>query len=241
MTRRCVLFVHGFMGGPRQFDRLIAFARERGAFVAAPMLPGHGGDVSDFANASENDWQACVHGALEALRARYDGIVIVTHSMGGLLALREAADNPDKIVGVLALALPLRIRVTFSALRLWLSVGLFPRRVRHPRIAAARDACTVSGITVKNAGRLLPGALGLLRLAKRARRDIRASRVPLTVLQSPRDEIVSPASAALAQEAGATVRTLARSGHFWYAQEDIEAVENALSAMLGTDADGDAG
>lgn len=232
MKRRCVLFLHGFMGSPGQFDRLIALTRGLGVDAYAPTLPGHGEDAAAFCRARPFDWQQCARSALDELRGQYDDILIVTHSMGGLLALREAADNPQGIAGVLALALPLRIRVTPACLRLWLSVGLFPGRIRNPRLAAARDACSVRGVTARYAFRLLPNALGLLRLAANARRDLRISRVPLTVLQSPRDEIVSPASGALAVNAGAAVRTLGRSGHFWYPEDDARVIGDTLQSML---------
>ncbi len=169
---------------------------------------------------------------MDNLRETYDEILVVTHSMGGLLAVIEAVRNGDKIKGILALALPLRIRVTPACLKIWLSVGLFPDKIKSARIAAARDACTVSGITARNSVKLLPGALGLLRLCKQARRDIGSLRVPMLALQSPRDEIVSPSSAAPARKAGARVRTLPSAGHFWYAENDERAVEEALFEMI---------
>ena len=114
----CAVFIHGFMGSPAQFSRLAEVARAAGSQSRLITLPGHGGGVREFMRAGRSAWLAHVETELAALRAQHEKLLLVGHSMGGLLAINAAAKQPEGIAGILALALPLYLRATANGLRI---------------------------------------------------------------------------------------------------------------------------
>ncbi len=98
-----VLAFHGFTGTPQEVELVIDVARELGLGAEAPLLPGHGGRVSDLAPLRFADWLAAAEAHFE--RLAQDGPVVVAGlSMGALLAFRLAARYPSRTAGVIALS-----------------------------------------------------------------------------------------------------------------------------------------
>ena len=77
------------------------------------------------------------------VRKEYANIVIVGHSMGGLLAVQSALSFPDKIKGLFLLALPLVVNMRYRFIRNSLIIG-FSNRNDDEVIAAARKANSIS-------------------------------------------------------------------------------------------------
>ena len=188
--RKALLFVHGFMGTPRQFDPIAKALGERsGAELHRLVLPGHGANIEAFVGEGAAAWQKAVNDALDRLRREYDDLVLVGHSMGGLLLIRAAVQCPDRIREIIAVSLPLSLKLTLRGVRIRL--GSMGRDPKDPDTRAAKEMCGVSGVTPWNSWRLLPNALGLLRVMKEAGAVLPGLTVPLTVINSERDEIVS--------------------------------------------------
>jgi carboxylesterase len=99
-----ILLVHGMSGTPVEM-RYIAngFARE-GYTVSCPQLAGHCETLEDLRRATWQDWYDSTQVALDKLAERCDHIFVAGLSMGGLLALRLAALNPDKVRGAMVYA-----------------------------------------------------------------------------------------------------------------------------------------
>lgn len=88
-----VLLLHGYTGSAGEMRLPGEYLYAQGYTVSAPLLPGHGTCPEDLQNTRAADWYA---GALEAyreLQQRYNKVVVVGLSMGGLLALRLAAEQ----------------------------------------------------------------------------------------------------------------------------------------------------
>lgn len=234
MAKRVVLFVHGFMGAQVQFAHLLPVAEDAGYAVSLLTLPGHGGDVTAFAAANRFDWQAALEERLDELRKNYQSIVIAGHSMGGLLACKAYGKNPEKIRAILALALPLYIKATFSGLKIRLSTLLPARENEDCRVAAARRFCGVAGITAMNAIRLLPNTFELLFCMRETRSLLKTACPPVTLIHSVRDEIVSARSVRCFQRHVPRGRcvTLSQSSHFWYAEGEKRVIEAELKRLL---------
>jgi len=81
-----LLMVHGIFGSPNQFTDMAEYFHERGYTVQTVLLPGHGGSTQDFANTRAFAWRAYYKLCLKKLKSRYKRVVLVGHSMGGLLA-----------------------------------------------------------------------------------------------------------------------------------------------------------
>ncbi len=108
------LFIHGFLGSPEHFERFIPKLSET-VSVFNILLTGHGGTVSDFADASMDAWKKQVTQEVERICNKYNSVYIVAHSMGTFFAMEAANAHPDRVKGVILLQTPLKIGVKPSA------------------------------------------------------------------------------------------------------------------------------
>jgi carboxylesterase len=103
-TGRALLMLHGFGDTPQTLRYLGGRLHAAGFTVHAPLLPGHGRGLRDFATASAEDYASAAREELAWLRARAPWVGVVGLSMGGAIATRLAAEAHD--VRVLALLAP---------------------------------------------------------------------------------------------------------------------------------------
>jgi carboxylesterase len=95
-----VLLSHGFTGSPGSMRAWGEHLAEQGYAVEVPRLPGHGTTWQDLNTTTWADWYGELSRVFEKIVAENDAVVIGGLSMGGALALRLAADNADRIAGV---------------------------------------------------------------------------------------------------------------------------------------------
>lgn len=100
------LVLHGFTASPAEVRWLSEYLAGQGHTVYAPRLAGHGTTPESLARTRWQDWYAAALDGYWMLRATCQRVVVVGHSMGGLLALLLASDQP--VAGVAALAAPIR-------------------------------------------------------------------------------------------------------------------------------------
>lgn len=97
---RLVLLVHGYTEHGGRYAPLARFLAGRGSLVVAPDHVGHGlsggerGVIADF-EAVVND----LHSVIEAYGDGLD-VVVIGHSMGGLLATRYVQRHPKRLAGL---------------------------------------------------------------------------------------------------------------------------------------------
>lgn len=96
-----VLLSHGFSGSPFSMTPWGRHLAAQGYAVAVPRLPGHGTTWQELNTRRFEDWLGEVTGALDRLHEENDAVVVGGLSMGGTLALRLAADHPDRVAGVM--------------------------------------------------------------------------------------------------------------------------------------------
>ncbi len=231
--RAAAVFLHGFLGGPQQFDFLVP-AAELCGFDAYPLLlPGHGGDYRAFLSSGLLSWEAYVQAELDRLRGQYEKILLVTHSMGGLLSIRAALADARSICGIFAIALPLNLRVSKKGMQTnWKHVTGLGKEDDYTR--AARSFGGVTGITIWNAPLMLPRVLDLVRLSAAARRGLGALGVPLTILHSEQDEWVGARSVQTAKSRANTppsILLLPESGHFFYTEADKRRISDHFASF----------
>ena len=89
-----VVLLHGFGDTPQTVAALARQLREKGFDVSAPLLPGHGRTLEQFASSNGREWIASARQAHAAMRARHTRVALVGLSLGGALAATVAADDP---------------------------------------------------------------------------------------------------------------------------------------------------
>lgn len=96
-----VLVSHGFTGQPASVKPWGQHLGERGYGVEVPRLPGHGTTWREMNTTTWDDWYGELARVFDALCLSHDAVVVGGLSMGGALALKLAADHPDRVAGVM--------------------------------------------------------------------------------------------------------------------------------------------
>lgn len=96
-----VLLSHGFTGSPASIRPWGEHLGELGYGVTVPRLPGHGTTWLELNTLGWDDWYGELTRAFDQLCLDHDAVVVGGLSMGGALALRVAADHPDRVAGVI--------------------------------------------------------------------------------------------------------------------------------------------
>jgi len=181
-ARQAMLFVHGFMGNPSQFDALAQAVYARGFDVHALLLPGHGSTRDAFLRSKRSQWQVAVDAAIAAYQTQYERLYLCGHSMGGTLLLHADLTHPA-LAGLILLVPPLKIRFPRkSALQ---KGGFLPHKSEQQSLfkRICRQFVSVC--------RLAPRFFELLRLGQSARTKLRRVRMPVVCMCSDADQFVN--------------------------------------------------
>jgi alpha-beta hydrolase superfamily lysophospholipase len=100
---RIVILAHGYGEHIGRYDHVAAALGERGALVAGPDHLGHG--RSDGERVLVSDYEHVIHDLDAVVDAVTEGhpdlpVVLVGHSMGGLIAARYAQRHGDRLAGL---------------------------------------------------------------------------------------------------------------------------------------------
>lgn len=90
---RALLLLHGFGDTPQTLRYLASRLHAEGYTVRAPLLPGHGRGLRDFAAASADDYVRSAREELTRLEERAPWVGLIGLSMGGAIAARLAAEG----------------------------------------------------------------------------------------------------------------------------------------------------
>ena len=186
------LLLHGFTAAPHEVVRLGAHLANNGYTTLGPRLAGHGTSLDDLARTRWPDWLASAEDGLHLLRGMCDRIVLMGMSMGGLLSVLLAADQPP--AGLVLMSTP--ITLLQSPIRPWLKpLSLIVPRVRKgppdwydPSVNAERVA--YSAYSTRAAAEVQD-------LTAQARATLPLVTVPTLIIHSRNDTFVVPANAEL--------------------------------------------
>lgn len=228
-ARTAVLFVHGIAGTPDHFDPLIPLLPPEWSFSNL-LLAGHGKGVEEFSATSMKAWRAQVLGEIDRLRADHRQVLLVGHSMGTLLSIEAAVQDPTRIGGLFLLAVPLKWRLGLPAVTNSLKVVF--GRVREDDV---RALATKRASSIRHDPRVwkyigwIPRFLELFAQMRTVRRLLPCLTVEAEVLQSRQDELVSRASERyLRDHLYIHLTVLPHSAHYYYAAEDFSTITAAF-------------
>ena len=103
-NRTGVLLIHGLGGTPAEMKTVAKRLSGAGNTVLCCQLAGHCSSEADLAATSWQDWYASAEQGLAQLEGCCDRIVVGGLSMGGLLAAKLAAAQPERVRGLVILA-----------------------------------------------------------------------------------------------------------------------------------------
>jgi len=236
-SKGIVVFIHGFMGSPRQFDKLANSVHNRGYAISALLLPGHGGSAKNFASGTFESWQTFVNAEIKRFARDYSNIWLVGHSMGGLLAINAAVEYSGHIRGILTIATPFKL-IAFSSNAARVRIKNFTAKKSSPVKAAY-----LSGNSIKLSPSLLwcviKPAVELIKLIHAAKDNLSSICAPLTAVYSISDELTSIESLKILKSGltGAPFNQLilTDSLHGYYPQHEQALIEQELTKLITTD------
>lgn len=110
-----IVLIHGYMASPAEVKSLAKYLENKGYWVYAPRLKGHGTAPEDLAIRTYQDWITSVNAGYAIMRNICKRVVVGGFSTGGGLALELSARDPS-IAGVFAVCPPLRLQHLFTKL-----------------------------------------------------------------------------------------------------------------------------
>lgn len=111
-----VLIVHGFTSHVSCVADLRFPVQEAGLPYRIPILRGHGGEWKDLKGVKASDWFEDAENSMLDLLTECEKVVLVGHSMGGLVCLELAARHRNKVAGLVTLAAALKFKDPLSFL-----------------------------------------------------------------------------------------------------------------------------
>jgi carboxylesterase len=122
-----LLLLHGAGDTPQTLRYLADALYEHGFHVSAPLLPGHGRTIADFARVRADDLINAARANYRELRRTHPWLGVVGVSMGGALAVQIAAENPElPALGLIAPYLAMPATIARAARLAWLWGPLAP-------------------------------------------------------------------------------------------------------------------
>ncbi|MDD4323414.1 MAG: alpha/beta fold hydrolase [Eubacteriales bacterium] len=231
---KIIIFVHGFMGSPTQFNELMDFAYENGFSVVSLLLPGHGKSGFSFAMSTLRSWEEYLDNQLRRF-ASYKVKYIVGHSIGGLLALN--ASLKFDLDGIVLISTPLKIYL-FKPTALLKRFKLLFNRV-EPHIKETYKNSKSIGrpylISMPLWFRVLSQPHILMR---KTRKNLAKVHVPVLIIHSESDETASIKSSALFDtlllNSQHEIVMLKESWHAFYTEEEKEIIRAKISDFIST-------
>jgi len=237
---RALLLLHGSGDTPQTLRYLAGRLQAQGFTVRAPLLPGHGRGLRDFAAATADDYARAARQELDALLAQYQWVGVIGLSMGGALGARIAAEHPEVRALVLlapyltpppSVALVSRTAPVWSLGMPYFAGGGKDESVHDP---VARAASYAYGVFPPSAVR------ALCETAYAGQRALSSITTPTLVVNSREDNRIP---AALAEKATATLRGpterhwVAGCGHVITVDYCRDAVASLVSDFLARHVD----
>lgn len=212
-----LMMVHGFTGSPSEFRRMGKYFNDLGYTVYAFRLAGHGTTPEEMLKTDKDDWYRSVLDAYSYLKNRgYRKIVLIGHSMGGLLSLKCAAER--KVLAVItlcALIYQKDRRAIFSGF-----LQYFRRYVKR----GGPDPEHIASEICHYDRTPLACVASLMKLVREMKPQLRKVTAPILIAQSEQDRTVRPKSAKYIFDHVSSrfkqIRYYSRSGHIIQVDHD---------------------
>jgi len=189
------LLIHGFTGAPPEMRPIGEYLADKGLSVLGVQLAGHGTVPEDLAKTHWQDWVASVQEGWDRLQARCDRVAVGGLSLGGLLALYQAAHEP--VAGLILMAPGLVVRDW--RMRLLPIVRFF---MKWDEVSPEQEGADLTDPEAPNRiwcyeRRSVAAAHELLKLQKVTRRLLPEITCPTLIFQGVNDQSVDPKGAQL--------------------------------------------
>ena len=193
-----VLILHGWTSGMSTVSGLEAPIRSLGLPTRMPTLRGHGASSPEALRGVRwEDWVQDATAALDDLLEEVEKVVIVGHSMGGMLALHLVAVHPRGVDSIITAGSPGKMFTPFAPGNilhplfciLWPLIKKYdkgPLKYADPGLEKLDDSYRWAPTSA------IKELFDLLKMQKKILHDVKG---PALIMQSTRDTSVKPESA----------------------------------------------
>lgn len=222
-----IVFIHGILEDARQFRKLEELAHHEGYGTCLFHLPGHGGSSQYFAKTSYKAWIQYVSRNIRRLARQYEEMILVGHSMGALLAICEATNNPRHIKALFLIDPPLSVHIWPRVIKSALTISFGKIKDSQPYTKAEYHAMGVEPLRLRDSIGWLRRYSELLSIVGYTRKQICKIHLPMFVVFAAKDEFVSIKGRKYFKnyQGKLEVLYLLDSGHFCYHHSDLITLE----------------
>jgi carboxylesterase len=226
-----VLMIHGFTGSPSEFRRVGYHLQDLGHTVQAIRLPGHGTSPKNMIRTNWTDWYGHVLESYDELASlSFERIIVMGHSMGGLLALKLAVER--KVDGLITLATPIYLSSRKTAL-----AGLLQYFVRYidkrpsAQNTSLDEACAYTKTPIRC-------VVSLRKLLKQVKRSLSEVDAPIFIGHGLRDTLALHQSADFIQgRIGSAIKKTVyypQTSHGVLLDQEREQVYEDITSFIGS-------
>ncbi|MFJ7921571.1 alpha/beta hydrolase [Lysinibacillus fusiformis] len=185
---RAVLLLHGFTGSSADVRMLGRFLEKKGYTTLAPHYKGHGVEPEELITTGPADWWQDVVAAYKQLQdAGYDEIAVAGLSLGGVMALNVALNNPVK--GIVTMCAPMTMRTTDVMFE-----GVLKYAKDYKKFQGKQEEQIETEVALI-AEKGMPSLQELREFIVRTRQEIDMIYAPIFVVQATNDEVIETESA----------------------------------------------
>ncbi len=233
-SNSAIIYIHGIMGSPTEFRQLVENSDLSHTNYKALLLPGHGVGGKDFIKSGPVDWQAHVNKEIDYHFHNNEKIILIGHSLGGLLALQAASDF--NIAGIVLINTAMRTRMSVQQILLSLKVLFSSQNSKDPIVSTYRnsfgvglhDWWTVPAWSLK--------LLDVLEVAKQTEKVLPLIKTRVKIFQSMKDETVNPISAEILKRglvnSSVQLTYLNNSMHAYFDQKDLQLITEGIEELV---------
>ncbi|MGB5219253.1 MAG: alpha/beta fold hydrolase [Smithella sp.] len=109
-SRKGIILVHGYMAAPEEIRPLADYLHQNGYNVYGVRLRGHGTAPEDLASRNWEKWYDSASRAYIIMKNSVKTFSIAGFSMGGGIALLQAANKPGRFAGVISINAPMKLK-----------------------------------------------------------------------------------------------------------------------------------
>jgi len=103
-----ILLIHGLLASPAEIRGYGHYLAKQGYTVLGSRLKGHGTSPYALRDTSFEQWFQSVKRGFNILKYHCSKLFVIGFSTGGALAIKLAAENPEKIAGIVTLSVPIK-------------------------------------------------------------------------------------------------------------------------------------
>ena len=225
-----VLLLHGLTATTAEVRPLAKCLLNKGYSVSGILLPGHGTTPANLSQTHRRDWIQASEEAYNELKRECSCVFVGGESVGALLALRLAGDNPE-IKGLLLYAPAMRLAASFLEKVLLVLVSPFVFSVKK-KFSKVREGLPWQGYKVNP----LRTGVQLLKFQWEIKQRLCRIYQPILIIQANLDETVDLNSGNIivrgVQSAVKKIFWMEKSGHVVILEKQFEEVLNTTLEFM---------